>query len=75
MRIMQLILDDIGKLLSIYEELEESMPDQKVLMEILNNLVEVQETKDYVLSRYLQLQLMSFLTQLQENFALDVRKR
>lgn len=75
MRIMQLILDDIGKLLSIYEELEESMPDQKVLMEILNNLVEVQETKDYVLlADILQLQLMSFLTQLQENFALDAPK-
>lgn len=73
MRMMQLILDDIGKLLSIYEELEESMPDQKVLMEILNNLVEAQETKDYVLlADILQLQLMSFLTQLQENFALNV---
>ncbi len=76
MRIMQLILDDIGKLLSIYEELEGSMPDQKVLMEILNNLVEVQETKDYVLlADILQLQLMSFLTQLQENFALDAPKK
>mgnify|MGYP002678351839 FL=1 len=75
MRMMKLILDDIGKLLSIYEELEESMPDQKVLMEILNNLVEVQETKDYVLlADILQLQLMSFLTQLQENFALDAPK-
>lgn len=72
MRMMKSILDDIGKLLSVYEELQESMPDQNVLMEILNNLVEAQEIKDYVLlADILQLQLMSFLTQLQENFALN----
>lgn len=72
MRDMNVILNDIEKLIPIYGKWAERIPDQNVLLEILQNLVQAQGTKDYVLlADILQLQLLPFLTQIQETYVLD----
>lgn len=72
MRDMNMVLDEIGRLIPVYEKWTERIPDQNVLLEILQNLVQAQEIKDYVLlADILQLRVLSFLTQIQESYALD----
>lgn len=72
MRGLNTVMDEIGRLIPVYEKWTERIPDQNVLLEILQNLVQAQEIKDYVLlADILQLRLLTFLTQIQESYALD----
>ena len=71
MRGINSILDRIGNLLPLYEKWKAYIPEQNALLGILQNLVEAQDAKDYVLlADILELQLMAFIKQIQEEYAL-----
>ena len=71
MRGMNGILDEISNLLPAYKKWEESVPDQRVLLAILQSLVDAQAQKDYVLlADVLQFRLVKFFTQIQEEYML-----
>lgn len=72
MRGMNKVLDEITRLIPVYEKWPERIPDQDALLGIMQELVQAQEIKDYVLlADTLQLRLLPYLIQIQESYALD----